>query len=109
MTKKKTVAPSWRLDHAVRADSGGKLWNAFHRASGREYYGVPSYDREAMQRRVDFLNESNAKLYRGSAANPYRILALIQQQLDGEEWNSDTTQAIAEIMWDAGYQTREPS
>jgi hypothetical protein len=54
MTNKPTAGP-WHLATVVRTDSGGTLWNAVH-ASGVEYLGTPSYDAEAMVRRVARLN-----------------------------------------------------
>jgi len=95
----------WRLARVTRADSGSRLWNAVHK-TGREYFGCPSYDSVAMQNRVDSLNADKVKLYRGGRANPIKVLDEIFRQLDGQEWNSDTMSAVAEILTDAGYVIR---
>lgn len=109
-TKKKLPpATPWHVGRVERPDSGGRLFNAVHTVTGREYYGCPSYDEGAVRTRVDRLNEAHAKpINKNSRANPHRVLDDIVAQLDGEEWNSDTLQAISEILTDAGYVIREP-
>ena len=104
----KPKLPTWKVGRVKRTDSGGTLWNAIHIKTGREYYGCPSYDGEAIARRVHCLNFSNVKLHRGKAANPLAVLDQIFEELDGREWNADTPQNIAEILIDAGYEIRSP-
>jgi hypothetical protein len=36
------------------------------------------------------------------------IVTAIHMQLDGEEWNADTCEAIAGILMDNGYNIRDP-
>lgn len=108
--KAKPPATLWHVGRVARTDSGGRLFNAIHTVTGREYYGCPSYDQRAIGVRVERLNEAHAKpINKNTRANPHRVLDDIVAQLDGEEWNSDTTLAISEILTDAGYVIREPN
>ena len=110
MAKKKPEAPAplWKLASVKRADSGRGLWNAVHVKTGNEYFGVPSYDGEAMQRRVDALNRDGVERYRAVKADPWKTLDMIAREIDGQETNAETMSAIIEILTDAGYDLRDP-
>lgn len=111
MAKKKPAKPEpiWKLASVKRADSGRGLWNAVHVKTGHEYFGVPSYDGDAMQRRVDALNRDGVTRYRNVQADPWRTLDMVAREIDGKETNSETMSAIIEILTDAGYDLRDPA
>jgi hypothetical protein len=106
--QKKKPAPTWRADRVRRADAGGTLWNAVHVSSGHEYWGVPSYDAEAIGRRVQALNEARAPLGRAKPVNLVRTIEDIFNLYDGQEVNGETHARIVEILTNAGYVVREP-
>lgn len=102
-------APLWKLGRVTRTDAGGTLYNAIHVSTGREFWGVPSYDGDAMARRVFALNAGRVGLGRAKPANPYRILDDIATALDGKEWDSDTMSEVSEILSNcAGMNFRDP-
>ena len=115
MARKKKGAPEptigkvWHLAKVHRADAGGTLLNAVNIDSGREYFGVPSYDRDAMQRRVDTLNRDGVNVTRSKAADPWAVLDRIAREIDGQETDSGTMSNVIEHLTDAGYDLRDPA
>lgn len=105
---KKTPAPLWAMAGVKRADAGGTLYNAIHLPTGHEYWGVPSYDGDAIMRRVTMLNASRVPLGRAKSANSVRALESIFELYDGQEVDSDTHSRVMEILTEAGYLIREP-
>lgn len=108
MSKAKEKKPVWKLGRVKRADSGGTLWNAVSVKTGREYFGIPSHDGEAMQRRVDSLNRDGVAAVRSKNADPWETLDRIAREIDGKETDADTMSAVIEHLTDAGYDLRDP-
>lgn len=52
--------PRWRVGRVYRHNAGGALYAPVDRI-GDEYGVTPSYDHEAVQRFVDYLNGSGSK------------------------------------------------
>lgn len=102
-------APVWVVGRVTRADAGGVLLNAVNIKTGNEYFGVPSYDAEAMRRRVDTLNRNGVAAYRRRQADPWRTLDEIARQIDGKETDAETMSAVIEILTEAGYDLRDPA
>lgn len=102
-------APVWKVGRVKRTDSGGTLYNAIHVGTGREYWGVPSYDGEAIARRVALLNETKVRMgmARFKPVNPIRALESIFALYDGQEVDSDTHSLVMEILTDSGYVIRD--
>jgi len=111
MAKKKTVppAPRWKVGLVKRADAGGSLYNAVTVNTHHEYFGIPSYDGEAIQRRVDALNRDEVAHVRSEKADPWETLDRIAREIDGQETNSETMSNIIEHLTDAGYDLRDPA
>lgn len=106
--RKPAPAAMWVCARVTRADAGGALYNAVHIATGREFWGVPSYDRDAIWRRVNLLNANKVPLGRAKPTNAVRALEDIFELYDGQEVDSETHQRVIEILTDAGYLIREP-
>ena len=98
----------WYTGRVKRADAGGTLYNAVHMSTSREFWGVPSYDRKAIERRVAQLNEARAPLGRAKPVNAVRALESIFELYDGKEVDSETHTRVMEILTDCGYVIREP-
>lgn len=109
MAEKEPAPTIWRVGRVKRADAGGTLYNAIDRSTGREHWGVPSYDADAMARRVDSLNESGVKRGRWKPVNALRALESIFELYDGQEVDSDTHSRVTEILADCGYVVRDPN
>ena len=109
MPRQKKPAPLWAVMRIKRADAGGVLYNAVHVTSGREYWGVPSYNRAAIEGRVAFLNRAKPAVARYKAANVIRAIEAIFELYDGKEVDSETHSRVTEILSDVGYYVRDPN
>lgn len=68
------------------------------------------FDHELRVARGHFDAERRNRNARGTVPVDYKAVCdQIFVQLDGEEWDSDTTSAIGEIIAEAGYKIRDPN
>jgi hypothetical protein len=107
--KKGEGAPRWKVGLVKRADAGGSLYNAVTVDTHHEYFGIPSYDGEAIKRRVEALNRDGVARVRSEKADPWETLDRIAREIDGQETNSETMSNIIEHLTDAGYDLRDPA
>ena len=107
--KKGEGAPRWKVGLVKRADAGGSLYNAVTVDTHHEYFGIPSYDGEAIKRRVEALNRDGVARVRSEKADPWETLDRIAREIDGQETNSETMSNVIEHLTDAGYDLRDPA
>ena len=109
MAEKKATPQRWKVGHVKRADAGGTLYNAVTVKGEREFFGIPSYDGDAIKRRVDALNRDGVARVRSERADPWETLDRIAREIDGQETNSETMSNVIEHLTDAGYDLRDPA
>jgi hypothetical protein len=109
MAKKEPAPSIWAVGRVTRHDTGGTLYNATDKSTGQEHWGVPSYDRDAIARRVAKLNEAAVKRSRWKPVNAIRALESIFEEYDGKEVDSETHGRVMEILTEAGYIIRDPN